>query len=280
MAPARHTGAASRRSRPRCREPRDPRSHQLARQPAAAARCASWRQRPTALPQAGPGLDRRRAPVRRGAGARRGRAGRRSAPSEAFADRRRWRRCWRPPSRPCICRRRCLPAFSGLRVAGGHRLRPRPAGQPTDRTRAGQRRAGRRAGRRQRGQRAAQRQRTGRGAGAGAARARPRSGRPRCCAPAWERTSGCRLVEGLAPDALDGLQVPLVATSSHAAQTLQEARLPRPCAWVFGHEGQGISPAVQARCALSVRIPQPGGEESLNVAAAAAICLYEAARRG
>jgi RNA methyltransferase, TrmH family len=28
-----------------------------------------------------------------------------------------------------------------------------------------------------------------------------------------------------------------------------------------------------------VRIPQPGGEESLNVAAAAAICLYESARR-
>jgi len=34
------------------------------------------------------------------------------------------------------------------------------------------------------------------------------------------------------------------------------------------------------RCALTVRIPQPGGEESLNVAAAAAICLYESARRG
>jgi TrmH family RNA methyltransferase len=28
-----------------------------------------------------------------------------------------------------------------------------------------------------------------------------------------------------------------------------------------------------------VRIPQPGGEESLNVAAAAAVCLYESLRR-
>jgi TrmH family RNA methyltransferase len=34
-----------------------------------------------------------------------------------------------------------------------------------------------------------------------------------------------------------------------------------------------------ARCTLTLRIPQPGGEESLNVAAAAAICLYDAARR-
>jgi TrmH family RNA methyltransferase len=33
------------------------------------------------------------------------------------------------------------------------------------------------------------------------------------------------------------------------------------------------------RCAMTVRIPQPGGEESLNVASAAAICLYEAARQ-
>jgi TrmH family RNA methyltransferase len=48
---------------------------------------------------------------------------------------------------------------------------------------------------------------------------------------------------------------------------------------VFGHEGQGVDAALLARCSLSVRIPQPGGEESLNVAAAAAICLYETARQ-
>jgi len=88
-----------------------------------------------------------------------------------------------------------------------------------------------------------------------------------------------RLVEGLDPSALDGLGVPLVATSSHAAVALPAAALPTPCAWVLGHEGQGVSPDVAARCALMVRIPQPGGEESLNVAAAAAICLYESARR-
>ncbi len=88
------------------------------------------------------------------------------------------------------------------------------------------------------------------------------------------------LLEGLQVDALDALSLGLVATSSHAALALPQANLPRPCGWVFGHEGQGVSAELSRRCALTVRIPQPGGEESLNVAAAAAICLYESARQG
>ncbi len=90
---------------------------------------------------------------------------------------------------------------------------------------------------------------------------------------------GLRLIEGLDEAALQGLTVPLVATSSHGGDLLPHARLPQPCAWVLGHEGQGVSESLLARCALQVRIPQPGGEESLNVAAAAAVCLYESARR-
>jgi len=90
---------------------------------------------------------------------------------------------------------------------------------------------------------------------------------------------GLRLVEGLQPDDLSALAVPLVGTSLQTDALLQTAALPRPCAWVLGHEGQGIAPALLARCALTVRIPQPGGEESLNVAAAAAVCFYEAVRR-
>lgn len=88
-----------------------------------------------------------------------------------------------------------------------------------------------------------------------------------------------RLVEGLdaAEAAAGGL--PLVATGSHGGVALPAARLPRPCAWVLGNEGQGVDAALLERAALVVRIPQPGGEESLNVAAAAAICLYEALRR-
>ena len=50
--------------------------------------------------------------------------------------------------------------------------------------------------------------------------------------------------------------------------------------WVFGHEGQGVCSELLSRCLLTVRIPQPGGEESLNVGAAAAVCLYEALRSG
>ncbi|MBN8486261.1 MAG: RNA methyltransferase [Burkholderiales bacterium] len=83
-----------------------------------------------------------------------------------------------------------------------------------------------------------------------------------------------QLVEGLAPEDLAGLTVPLLATSSHAGLVLGQATLPHPCAWVLGHEGRGVDEALMARCAHTVSIPQPGGEESLNVAAAAAICLY------
>lgn len=85
---------------------------------------------------------------------------------------------------------------------------------------------------------------------------------------------GLRLVEGLEPDALDALTVPLVVTSSHQGALLQDQKLPYPCAWAMGHEGQGVGAALLARAKVSVRIGQPGGEESLNVAAAAAICLH------
>jgi RNA methyltransferase, TrmH family len=90
---------------------------------------------------------------------------------------------------------------------------------------------------------------------------------------------GLRLVEGQGEDALDALRVPVLATSSHAERALHEVTLPWPCAWVMGHEGQGVSPGLMQRCTESLRIPQPGGEESLNVAAAAAVCLYETARQ-
>ena len=88
---------------------------------------------------------------------------------------------------------------------------------------------------------------------------------------------GLRLVEGLTADALAALRVPLLVTSSHQGQWLHRASLPWPCAWVLGHEGQGVQPALAERAVLALRIAQPGGEESLNVAAAAAICLHASA---
>lgn len=88
---------------------------------------------------------------------------------------------------------------------------------------------------------------------------------------------GLRLLEGLDVSALHALQLPMLVTSSHHGVFIHRAQLAQPCAWVFGHEGQGVSPALVARAAQCVRIAQPGGEESLNVAAAAAICLHASA---
>jgi TrmH family RNA methyltransferase len=90
---------------------------------------------------------------------------------------------------------------------------------------------------------------------------------------------GLTLVEGGSLEGLRALGVPLVATHLRGSVGLADAPLPDPLAWVLGHEGQGVADEVALACDLRVRIPQPGGEESLNVAAAAAICLYETARR-
>jgi len=86
-----------------------------------------------------------------------------------------------------------------------------------------------------------------------------------------------RLVEGLEPQDIEALGLPLLATSSHQGHYLHRASLPWPCAWVMGHEGQGVSDTLQQRAAQHIRITQPGGEESLNVGAAAAICLHASA---
>jgi TrmH family RNA methyltransferase len=90
---------------------------------------------------------------------------------------------------------------------------------------------------------------------------------------------GLHLVEAADEAALDALALPLLAASSHAEHALHAVDLPWPCAWVMGHEGRGVSDSLIERCAMTLRIPQPGGEESLNVAAAASICLYESARQ-
>ena len=85
------------------------------------------------------------------------------------------------------------------------------------------------------------------------------------------------LIEQLDAADLDHLAVPMIATSSHAGELLHQAKLPHPCAWLLGHEGQGVSDEVASRAAMAVRIAQPGGEESLNVASAAAICMHASA---
>jgi TrmH family RNA methyltransferase len=93
---------------------------------------------------------------------------------------------------------------------------------------------------------------------------------------------GLKLVEGLGIEDIGRLEIPVFATSSHAGDWLHRAELAWPCAWLLGHEGQGVSAELEALASKRIRIAQPGGEESLNVAAAAAICLHAsgAARKG
>jgi TrmH family RNA methyltransferase len=60
---------------------------------------------------------------------------------------------------------------------------------------------------------------------------------------------------------------------------LPQADLGGRLGWIFGAEGQGVSAALQERAALRITIPTAPGTESINVAAAAAICLHAAFSR-
>ncbi|MGH8746773.1 MAG: TrmH family RNA methyltransferase [Burkholderiales bacterium] len=60
---------------------------------------------------------------------------------------------------------------------------------------------------------------------------------------------------------------------------MHELDLSGRLAWIFGSEGQGVSRALAARASHRATIPMAVDAESLNVAAAAAICLYEAWRQ-
>ncbi|MFT0531815.1 TrmH family RNA methyltransferase [Castellaniella hirudinis] len=75
------------------------------------------------------------------------------------------------------------------------------------------------------------------------------------------------------------LRVPLAATTLQAARAIYQYDLRTPCAWLFGNEGRGVSPDLMALADWRVHIPQSSGVESLNVAAAAAICLFEQRRQ-
>jgi TrmH family RNA methyltransferase len=88
---------------------------------------------------------------------------------------------------------------------------------------------------------------------------------------------GLTLHEGLTLDEVKSLQVPIVCTSPHQGLPLHRITLPAPCAWVMSHEGQGVDPELLACAQLQAKIEQVGWQESLNVAAAAAICFYSSA---
>lgn len=79
-------------------------------------------------------------------------------------------------------------------------------------------------------------------------------------------------------DFIPNLNMPIYVTSSHAEHSLYTLNLKTPCAWLMGNEGQGASEFAQQN-AVTVGIPQPGGQESLNVAIAGAVCIFEMVRQ-
>lgn len=74
-------------------------------------------------------------------------------------------------------------------------------------------------------------------------------------------------------------RIPVLATSSHASRRIYDVDLTKPVAWLFGHEGQGVSEELSSLATESVSIPHLGPVESLNVAASAAVCLFEQVRQ-
>lgn len=81
---------------------------------------------------------------------------------------------------------------------------------------------------------------------------------------------------GKALDVFDGM---LIGTIGEGGSPLRQARLDGRLGWIFGSEGHGLSDATTRRATVTVTISMARGTESLNVAAAAAICLYEAFNR-
>lgn len=75
--------------------------------------------------------------------------------------------------------------------------------------------------------------------------------------------------------ALRDAGIVVLATTLDGEVALSAADLAAPTAWVFGSEAHGLSEDVAARADARIRIPMRGGAESLNIAAAAAICLYQ-----
>jgi TrmH family RNA methyltransferase len=71
----------------------------------------------------------------------------------------------------------------------------------------------------------------------------------------------------------------IVGGSGDAERTLDEVDLTGPMVLVAGNETQGLSLAYRQVCDLLVRIPMQGAADSLNVAVAASIMLYEATRQ-
>ncbi len=74
-----------------------------------------------------------------------------------------------------------------------------------------------------------------------------------------------------------GLQV--VAAAGEAQRSFRDVDWTRPTMLILGNEGRGVDPELLEACDVTIRIPMAGAVESLNVATAGAVLLFEAARQ-
>ena len=79
-------------------------------------------------------------------------------------------------------------------------------------------------------------------------------------------------------DIIQQFKIPVYVTSSHESESLYSKSLRKQCVWILGNEGQGVSDFAM-KYAEAVSIPQPGRQESLNVAVAGSICFFEMVRQ-
>jgi TrmH family RNA methyltransferase len=94
------------------------------------------------------------------------------------------------------------------------------------------------------------------------------------------------VIDGMSPDeaiaALRNAGCRLVAADGHAPESLHspgaQQAIGTDIGWFFGNEAHGLPPDLLALMDLALRVPVYGRAESLNLAAAAAVCLYESAR--
>ncbi|MCW3478541.1 RNA methyltransferase [Neisseriaceae bacterium JH1-16] len=80
-------------------------------------------------------------------------------------------------------------------------------------------------------------------------------------------------------EVLQGFGGRKLVTALDGAVSLYRQDLTGPVAFVFGNEGSGVSDSLQALAPARVKIPMPGQAESLNVAMAATVCLFERVRQ-
>ena len=77
---------------------------------------------------------------------------------------------------------------------------------------------------------------------------------------------------------LQAAELQVLATTIDGEADLDHIDLTPPTAWLFGPEAHGLPTELAAAADHRVHIPMPGHSESLNIASAASICLYQSAR--